>query len=1101
VTVLFTDLVGFTTLAEDRDPETVRELLARYFNTATEVITLHGGTVEKFIGDAVMAVWGTPVAHEDDAERAVRAALQLVEAIKPIHPDLQARAGVLTGEAAVTLGATNQGMVAGDLVNTAARLQGVAEPGTVLVGEATMRAASGAIAFEPIGERTLKGKTSPVPAWQALRVVAARGGQGRTDVLEPPFVGRDEELRELKEALHAVGRERRLRLVSITGPGGIGKSRLVWELEKYVDGVTEEVWWHRGRSPSYGEGITFWALGEMVRRRAGLTEDDDQAMTRARIEETLREQVPDQADRERIGPALLSLLGVEPPPPGGRDALFPAWRTFFERIAERGTTVLVFEDLQWADTGLLDFIDHLLDWSKGLPLMIVTLARPELFERRPDFAAGRRHLTALALEPLPDEAMAELLGGLVPGLPEATVRAIVARAEGFPLYAVETVRALLADGRIARDGETYRPVGDLSQLAVPESLRSLIASRLDALDPEDRALIQDAAVLGQVFSADALGAVTGQDTADLDRRLRGMVRRELIQLETDPQSPERGQYRFVQSLIREVAYGTLARRDRRARHLSVARHFEALGDDELAGVLASHYLAARDASDPGPEADAVSVQARIALVAAAQRAGSLGAPQDALRYADQALALTTDPADRAPILDRAVSWATAAAVPSDLYGRQAIEAYRQLDDTLGVARASARLGKALIDNNELTRALEQLESALRDVEATGDEPLLAETLANVARIYMRTARAADAIAAADRALSIAERHNLEPIVAEALVNKGSALAQLGRRRESVALMELALQIAEANGDDSVAIRTRNNIASTISEDQPERAMSMLFESMELCRRVGDRGMYNWQAGFAAIMVAAAGEGWDQHLELLREAAASAELRPDRARLTALAGLFEIPRGERLREIRAELQELVGDSDNIDDRFGLRTTKAEIALVEGDYEASYRDATEVAAMLTQNAGYVTAIAARAATWMRDLDRAREVLKQTMELPFSGAYTNVQRMQAAAAVAALEGRVDEAVTGYREARSWLLAHGQRWADADLVVGAAILLPSHPEVRAWALEARPLLVELRAKPYLERLDAALAEGAAAPGASRATAPTVDSAVTPTV
>src|SRR3990170_3419856 len=324
-----------------------------------------------------MAVWGAPTAREDDAERAVRAALDLVGAVRSLGPAIQARVGVLTGEAAVTLGATNQGMVAGDLVNTAARLQGVAEPGTVLVGEATRRAAERAIVFEAIGDHSLKGKTSPVPAWQALRVVAQRGGQGRADSLEAPFVGRDEELRQLKEVLHAVGRERRPRLVSITGPGGIGKSRLVCELEKYVDGVSEAIFWHRGRSPSYGEGITFWALGEMIRRRAQLTEEDGEDATRAGIAAMLDDFIPDASERERIGPALLTLLGVEDAPPGGRDALFPAWRLFFERIAEKGTTVLVFEDLQWADTGLLDFIDHMLDWSRSLPVVIITLARPE----------------------------------------------------------------------------------------------------------------------------------------------------------------------------------------------------------------------------------------------------------------------------------------------------------------------------------------------------------------------------------------------------------------------------------------------------------------------------------------------------------------------------------------------------------------------------------------------------------------------------------------------------------------------------------------------------------------------------------------------------
>ena len=659
VTVVFTDLVGFTTLAEDRDPEAVRELLSRYFDTATEIVQLHGGTVEKFIGDAVMAVWGTPVAHEDDAERAVRAALELVDAVSALSPDLRARAGVLTGEAAVTLNALNQGMVAGDLVNTAARLQGVAEPGTVLVGEATRRAAESAIVFEPIGDHSLKGKTSPVPAWQAIRVVAARGGQGRADALEAPFVGRDEELRELKEVLHAVGRERRVRLVSITGPGGIGKSRLVWELEKYIDGVAEDIYWHRGRSPSYGEGVTFWALGEMVRRRAQLTEDDDEATTRQRLEATLAEHVPDASERERIGPALLCLLGLdEGGAAGGRETLFPAWRLLFERIAEKGTTVLVFEDLQWADSGLLDFIDHLLDWSRGLPILVVTLARPELFDRRPDWGANRRHLTAMALEPLTDDAVRQLLNGLVPGLPHDALAAIVGRAEGVPLYAVETVRGLLADGRIRRVGDVYEPVGDLSNITVPESLRSLIASRLDGLEATDRSLLQDAAVLGQVFGADALAEVNGIGVPELEPRLRDLVRREVLDVESDPRSPERGQYKFVQSLIREVAYGTLARRDRRARHLAAARHYEALGDDELAGALANHYMAAREASDEGPEADAITSQARLALSGAADRAAALGAHDQAVTYLDQALAIATDPTDRASLLDRAASSAS-----------------------------------------------------------------------------------------------------------------------------------------------------------------------------------------------------------------------------------------------------------------------------------------------------------------------------------------------------------------------------------------------------------------------------------------------------------
>ena len=551
-------------------------MLSRYFELATDIVRRYGGTVEKFIGDAVMAVWGTPTAHEDDAERAVRAALDLVHEIPSLGPSLQARAGVLTGEVAVTIGARNEGMVAGDIVNTAARLQSAAEPGSVLVGEATYRAASASIAFEPAADQTLKGKASPVPAWHALRVIASRGGIGRSELPEPPFVGRDEELRVMKDALHATGRERRTRLVSITGPGGIGKSRLAWEFEKYLDGVTEPVYWHRGRCPAYGDGITFWALGEMVRRRAGLAEGDDEATTRERITQTVAEWIDAPEDRAWVEPALLTLLGVGTAPVS-REVMFAAWRIFFERIAARGTTVLLFEDLQWADSGLLDFIDHLLEWSKSVPILVVTLARPELFDRRAEWGSASRNLVSLALEPLPDAAMRELLAGFVPGMPAEAVQTIVARAEGMPLYAVELVRSLTADGRLQLVDGVYRPVGELGPLTIPETLRSLIASRLDALEAADRSLVQDASVLGQVFTVRGLAAISGRPDADLEMRLRGLMRRQLFELEADPRSPERGQYRFVQELIREVAYGTLARPDRRARHLAVARYLRDAG--------------------------------------------------------------------------------------------------------------------------------------------------------------------------------------------------------------------------------------------------------------------------------------------------------------------------------------------------------------------------------------------------------------------------------------------------------------------------------------------------------------------------------------------
>ena len=274
VSVLFADLVGFTTASEGRDAEDTRELLTRYFETSRTIIERYGGTVEKFIGDAVMAVWGTPVATEDDAERAVRAALDLVAAVPGLDPALRARAGVHTGEAAVTVGAEGQGMVAGDLVNTASRIQSAAEPGTVLTGDSTKHATEAAIAYEEAGVFELKGKTEPVPLWRALRVTSGRQGSLKGTGLEAPFVGRDRELQKIKDGFHSAADERRAHLISITGIAGIGKSRLAWEFEKYIDGLVQDAWWHRGRCLSYGDGVTYWALADMVRMRCRITEDE-----------------------------------------------------------------------------------------------------------------------------------------------------------------------------------------------------------------------------------------------------------------------------------------------------------------------------------------------------------------------------------------------------------------------------------------------------------------------------------------------------------------------------------------------------------------------------------------------------------------------------------------------------------------------------------------------------------------------------------------------------------------------------------------------------------------------------------------------------------
>lgn len=1081
VSVLFADLVGFTPFSEEQDAEEVREFLGRYFDVGREIVARYGGTVEKFIGDAVMAVWGTPTAHEDDAERAVRAALEIVDAVRGLQPGVEARAGVLTGEAAVNLGAENQAMVAGDLVNTASRLQSVAPPGSVLVGEATMRAASGAIAFAPAGEHTLKGKASPVPAWTALRVVASRGGAGRSETLEAPFVGRDEELRLLKDLLHTTGRDPRIRLVSVTGPAGIGKTRLVWELEKYVDGVLETIYWHRGRSPAYGEGITFWALGEMVRQRARLAETDDEATTRARIAQTVAEYVPHPEDRDWIEPALLALLGLQPSPPGGREAVFSAWRMFFERVAGRGTTVLVFEDLQWADSGLLDFIDHLMEWSKGSPILVITLARPELFDRRSDWGAGKRNFTSLALEPLSEQAMRELLAGLVPGLSQEAADAIVARADGVPLYAVETVRMLVGEGRLQLVQGAYHPIGELGSLAVPDSLRSLISSRLDGLDPADRSLLQDAAALGQSFTPAALEAVSRLSEGDLGPRLSSLVRRELLQAEIDPRSPERGQYGFVQALIREVAYGTLAKADRRRRHVAAAEFFESLGDDELAGAVATQYLDAHRAAASGPDAEGIADRARVALISAADRAASLGAHDQAVAFLELALSVTSQPMVQAEILDRAATSSNAAGryAAAEAYARRAIETLRPTGDAAALAASFFQLGQSLINQGDAGAAIGEFEAALAEHPLGPDrvDEAQARLLAGLAHADQRHAEYERSASAADRAMAAAERLDLQPVVAQAMVTKGTVLASLGRPRESVALLEAGIRLARETGQISLELRARNNLAAALSDDDVLKASQVHGEGLELAEKVGDQQMTTWMRMVNGIHAHLRAEGWDEALRAMDVQLDRGLEAADRVRMQLVALSIRAEQGEAPPHAMEEVSTAVAQLSETGLTSGNHFMRAMDGMGRGAFEVAFDEGIRAADAEPQIGWLASHLAGLAALWLRDVDRARTALGRLDSATRTGRAGRTARVSLRAIVATLEGRRADAVGGFREAIRGMKEVGSILHASQIGLAFALAVgPSDPEARVAAEQGREVFARVRARPWVEKTDAVL-------------------------
>ncbi|HYN69591.1 MAG TPA: AAA family ATPase, partial [Candidatus Eisenbacteria bacterium] len=941
----------------------------------------------------------------------------------------------------------------------------------------TQRAASRAIAFEPAGEHVLKGKASPVPAWRALRVVAEVGGRNRTDALEAPFVGRDDELRLLKDLFHATTRERRARLVSVIGPAGIGKTRLAWEFSKYMDGLVETAWFHDGRSPAYGDGITFWALGEMVRRRAGLLETDDEPTTRAKVAETVSQHVPDDADRRWIESAFLALLGIDAGLVAS-DELFAAWRTFFERMTLSAPVVMVFEDFHYADSGLIDFVDHLLEWSRTCPIYVVTLARPELIERRPDWGAGKRSFSSIFLEPLPDAAMHELLAGLVPGLPMSAERAIVARAEGVPLYAVETVRMLLSEGKLALDGDVYRPSGDLTSLAVPETLTELIASRLDALPATERALASDAAVLGQSFTRAGIVAVSGLDEDDLATRLGSLVRHEILTLETDPRSPERGQYAFVQALIREVAYNTLAKRDRKNRHLAAARFFETLDTDEIAGGLAGHYLAAYRNSPEGPEADAVAAQSRIALTAAAQRATSLGSHDQALAFLEQALTVTTDPAETAGLLDRAgeTAYAGGRYEAAEEHLRHAMSVRRQLGDRSGLAGTIAALGRALITARNSDVALPLLEAATLEFADLDDAATLAALGSQLARAHYLTGNLQQAIEIADPVLRSAEHLDLASIVADTLVTKGSALAQDGRSIEGIALLRAGQELAEKHGLADTLTRAIGNRLGTESHMDPRAALEIGRAGIAATRRLGYHATL--VIGNAADAARRVGE-WDWAVGVLDEALDEGFESSDLVELLLSSIVFHAYRGETIAEQVDELERLYEGATDVYRIAYLEWSRAFVAFAAGrlgDARERFRLGIELTAS-PDGLPYP----ARAALWDRNADAARADLADLEASGMHGPALDADAITIRAGVAALEGRTGDAIALYRNAlRAW---HdlGLAWDEALCGLDMALLLdPADPDVRVAAEAAREILVRLQAKPFIARLDAALTSSA---------------------
>ena len=637
MTVLFCDLVGFTAASEAADPEDVRARVRPYHARLRQELEGYGGTVEKFIGDAVMAVFGAPVAHEDDAERAVRAGLRILEAIEELNAEdpalsLQVRIGINTGEAVVALGARpeeGEGIVTGDVVNTASRLQGAAPVNGIAVSEQTYRATERVFDYEELEPVRAKGKAEPLTLFRPL-APRARFGADVTRTHAAPLVGRELEKPLLFGIFERSAQQRSSQLVTIVGEPGVGKSRLVAELFASLydrPGLTR---WRQGRCLPYGEGVAFWALGEIVKAECGILESDSPEEAEAKLEHAFPQEDP---DRPWLKARLAPLVGA-PAEPASQEESFTAWRRTLEAWAEARETILVFEDLHWADEALLSFLEHLADWAEGVPLLVLCTARPELYEQHPTFGANARNSQRINLAPLTDEETARLIASLLERavLPAETQQALLERAGGNPLYAEEFVRLLADRGGLVGEGE------------IPDSVQALIAARLDTLSPDRKSLLQDAAVIGKVFWAGALAEMGGREPREVEQALHELARKELVRPARTSSMEGEQEYSFWHLLVRDVCYQQIPRAARAARHRAAAAWIERKAGEraeDLADVLAHHYLQALElarAAGQTDDAEDLAANAIRYLALAGERALGLDTARAEARLA-QALDL------------------------------------------------------------------------------------------------------------------------------------------------------------------------------------------------------------------------------------------------------------------------------------------------------------------------------------------------------------------------------------------------------------------------------------------------------------------------------
>ncbi|HSC48903.1 MAG TPA: AAA family ATPase [Gaiellaceae bacterium] len=860
VTIVFVDLVGFTAQAEQLDPEDVQQVLSPYHARVRAELERHGGTVEKFIGDAVMAVFGAPAAHEDDPERAVRAALAIRDWAQE-QPALQVRIAVNTGEALVRVGARQaegEGMVAGDVVNTAARMQAAAPVNGILVGESTHRATQEAIELREADPVHGKGKAEPIRVWEALDAVG-RFGVDLARRPKSPLVGRERELELLRSLLGRVRQERSAQLVTLVGVPGIGKSRLVGELFRHAEGEEELIRWRQGRCIPYGESITFWALGEIVKAEAGILETDPPEEAQRKLARAVERLVQDDEEARWVEGELRALVGlVGDGRQSAAESATAAWRRFLDAAAEDGPTVLVFEDLHWADDGLLDFLTDLVDWLRTAPLLVVATARPELLERRRSWGGGQPNATTISLQPLNVEETTQLISSLLaqPLQLADDRQALLERAGGNPLFAEQYVRMLGERG---------------TTVELPESVQGVIAARLDGLPRPEKELLQDAAVHGKVFWRGAVTAGGGVGPTEADELLRALERKDFVVRERRSAVAGDTQYAFRHVLLRDVAYGQIPRRARADKHRRAAAWIEGLGrPDDHAELLAYHYKEALTLDRAaGVEDDPQLVErARGALLAAGERALSLSAYDASAAFFAEALELLSagDPARPALLVRRARALMPVGGPGVELLD-EAIPAFEAAGDVDGMAEATALAARFAWFHGDRASTDRYIARAVELLEDRPPSAAKAEVFSQQSGFHMLGGRFEDSIRIGEEGLALAEQLDLDHPRARLRIVVGTARCCLG---DPGGLDEIrgGIEIAQAASDVDMMITGYANLGSELhflgrldearEAWRNELALSERFEARRMLRgaKLGEAGWAyvdgDWNRGSAVV---------------------------------------------------------------------------------------------------------------------------------------------------------------------------------------------------------------------------------------------------------